>query len=169
MAAPKYVARVLGKFKEVIAVVVATANSIVATDATGRIDASFLPVGVGPELTTAPAFENLSAGNFVNLFLSGGVIKVRLADATTAGKPAHGFVLANVTAPANAQVYSLSQTNTALTGLTIGSEYYLSTTPGAVLVDPGAIASGNLNQHLGIADSATELVFEARLGTCEIA
>lgn len=160
MATAKYLARLVGKTKEVIPAVTTAADSIVATGADGKLDISLMPVGVGAEVRVAPAFEDLTAGNFVNLFLSGGVIKVRKADATTNGKPADGFVLANVTAPANATVYGLSNTNTALSGLTIGTRYYLSTTPGGVAAAPGPTSAGNLNQELGIASLTTELVFD---------
>ena len=173
MAANKYLALVSGKIKEIFATVVSTgapdANEIVALDAAGLLDISVMPVGVGAEVTVAASFENLTAGNFVNLFLSGGVIKVRLADATTNAKPAHGFVLANVTAPANATVYRISNLNNALAGLTIGSDYYLSTTPGAVAIDPGPSATGNIVQQLGKATSATAFVFSNETSYVEVA
>lgn len=164
MAGNKYIARVSGKNKEVAAIQSSAgagdAGKIPAVDSSGLLDISFMPVGVAAEVTIAASFEDLVAGNFVNLFLSGGVIKVRKADATDATKPANGFVLANVTSPANATVYRESNTNTALSGLTIGSDYYLSTTPGGVTIAPGPVAAGNLNQRLGVAASATSLVFE---------
>lgn len=169
MAAPTFVDRIAGKFKQLRAAIVATPDSIVGTDSTGRIDVSFLPVGVGPEVTICVSSENLTAGNFVNLYLNGGIITARKADATDTTKPAHGFVLASTTSPANATVYRVSQVNTALSGLTIGSDYYLSTTPGAVEIAPGPSATGNLSQRLGIASKTTELVFEDGVGSsCEI-
>ncbi len=158
MAAQGFLDRVLGKTKRIIASVTGTADAIPAGDATGRLDISWMPVGVGAEVIICASFEDLTAGNFINLFLSGGVIKARKADATTAGKPAHGFVLANVTAPANATVYGLSNTNTALSGLTIGTDYYLSTTPGATTAT-APTGAGNLSQYLGIASLTTEIVF----------
>lgn len=160
MATAKYLARLAGKNKEVIPAVTTAADSIVATGADGKLDISLMPVGVGAEVRVMEAFENLTAGDFVNLFLSGGVIKARKADATTTGKPADGFVLANVTAPADATVFGLSNTNTALSGLTVGTRYWLSTTPGAVTAEPGPVAAGNFNQELGIASLATEMVFD---------
>jgi hypothetical protein len=160
MATAKYLARVSGVNTEVIPAVTSAADAIVALDNTGKLDISVMPVGIGPEVRTVPAFEDLTAGNFVNIFLSGGVAKARKADATTSGKPAHGFVLSNVTAPADATVFGLSNTNTALAGLTIGSVYYLSTTPGGVMVAPGPVGSGVRSQELGIASLSTEMVFD---------
>ena len=163
MPAARFLKKVGTLVKDVAAAVVATADSLVSTDATGRIDSSFLPVGVGPEVTLATATEALAAGDFVNIYNNGGVTSVRKADATTNGKPANGFVLANVANAGQATIYRISQTNTALTGLTRGARYYLSkATPGAVVDEAtaGAYAvNGNIIQELGYADSATSLVF----------
>lgn len=155
----KYIARINGANVEVLAPTTSTPDSLVATGADGKWDISLMPVGVGAEVIVAPAFEDLAAGNFVNKFLSGGVIKIRKADATTSGKPADGFVLDNVVAPANATVYGLSNLNTAVAGLTIGAKYYLSTTPGGITTTPPA-ASGNFSQQVGTANKATEIVFD---------
>jgi hypothetical protein len=159
MAAPRYIGRVLGKFKQIVAAVVATADSIVATDSSGRIDISFLPVGVGAEVVVCTTSENIAAGAFVNLYNNGGTLTARNADATTTGKPAMGFVLAATLSGANATVYFTSNTNTAMSGLTIGAEYWLDkTTPGGVVVAASAPTSaGNGNQYLGVALSATSM------------
>ena len=50
MAANKYLALVSGKIKEIFASVTGTANAIPAGDATGRLDISWLPIGVGSEV-----------------------------------------------------------------------------------------------------------------------
>jgi len=162
MAANKYLSLTAGKIKEVIATVTSAgagdANKIVALDAAGKLDVSILPAGVAAEVTVVASFENLTAGEFVNIFLDSAVAKARKADATTNAKTAHGFVLANVTAPANATVYRISTTNTALTGLTIGSDYFLSTTPGGVTTTAPS-ATGNIVQPLGRATLTTSMVF----------
>jgi hypothetical protein len=160
MATAKYLARVSGVNTEVIPTVTGAPDEIAALGPDARWHINLMPVGIGPEVRTVPAFEDLTAGNFVNIFLSGGVAKARKADATTSGKPAHGFVLSNVTAPADATVFGLSNTNTALAGLTIGSVYYLSTTPGGVMIAPGPVGSGVRSQELGIASLSTEMVFD---------
>jgi hypothetical protein len=159
MAANKYLALVSGKIKELFASNTSTANAIGAMDATGRFDISMMPVGVGAEVVVCASLESLTAGDFVNLTLSGGVIKAQKADATTNAKPAHGFVIANVTAPANATVYLVSNINTAVaTTLTIGADYYLATTPGSVTSTPPA-TTGNIVQRLGMATTASALPF----------
>lgn len=168
MAAPKFLRNVIGKYKEVVAAVVAAADSIVATDATGRLDPSFMPVGVGPEIITATATESIASGAWVNIYNNAGVISVRNADATTNGKPAHGFVLAAYVSTNVATVYGPSQTNTGLTGLTLGGEYYLSTTPGVAVITTPPNSTGNIVQRLGIATKTTEMVFDPQ-PTIEIA
>ena len=158
MAAQKFLALVSGKIKEVFASATSAANAIIAADSSGKIDVSFLPTGVGAEVVVAPSSENLIAGDFVNLWLNGGVINVRKADATTNAKVAHGFVITGVTSPANATVFFESNTNTAVTGLTIGSDYYLGTTAGTITTTPPSSA-GNVVQFIGRAQTATAINF----------
>lgn len=164
MAAKKFLRLVSGKIKEVLGIVTSAGagndGDIVVLDSTGRFDVSVMPVGIAAEVTVLASFENLTAGDFVNIFNDSGTIKARKADATTNAKPADGFVIAGVTAPASATVYRISQTNTALTGLTIGLEYFLSTTPGAVTTTAPS-ATGNIVQLLGKAAATTSLVFDS--------
>lgn len=160
--ADKYIKDSSGQLTEQEATITSTgvseAGDIVALDSTGRLSLTFMPVGVAAEVTVAPASENLTAGNFVNIWNDGGTVKIRKADATAAGKEANGFVLANVTAPADATVYGPSNKNTALSALTLAGVYYLATTAGGVTATAPS-AAGNLVQRLGRAESATELVF----------
>lgn len=165
MAANKYVSQVAGKLKEIYASVTSTPNAIVAADSTGRIDMSMMPVGVGAEIVLAVASEALSTGAFVNLYNNAGVLNVRNADNTTNGKKAHGFVIAAVASAGTASVYTVSQSNTQLTGLVAGSDYFLSTI-GTISVTPPS-STGNLVQQLGVAASTTSLVF-SNLVTIEI-
>jgi hypothetical protein len=64
-------------------------------------------------------------------------------------------VLANVTSPADATVY-FNGINTQLSGLTLGSHYFLATTPGGETTTAPS-ANGNVVQYLGKAISATEI------------
>jgi hypothetical protein len=163
MAVKKYIANNSGKLKEEAAVDTSAgagdAGKIVALDSNGKLNNNMMPTGVGAEVVTHPSSENLTAGNFVNLWNDSGTIKVRKADATDNTKPADGFVLANVTSPANADVYLISGQNDQLSALTLGGEYYLSTTPGAITATAPSSA-GNIVQRLGKAVSATKLIFE---------
>ena len=139
-------------------------SQIPQLDASGRFDSTMMPVGVVPEVVIAVASENLAGGDQVNLWLSGGVLKARKADASAAGagKKADGFVLAAVTSGANASVY-VQGMNTAVSGLTIGADYFLDgATPGGITVTPVS-TGGYLNQRVGKATSATNLVFAPQL------
>jgi hypothetical protein len=131
-------------------------GKVVALNGSGRIDTSMMPVGVSAEVKIVTASEALAAGDFVNIWESTGA-KARKADATTAGKRAHGFVLAAVSGGASATVY-LEGINTAVTGQTPG-DVFLSTTAGlASAAAPSG--SGNVVQRVGAAVSATEIAFE---------
>lgn len=134
-------------------------NKIPALDATGRLDNTMMPVGVGPDTASIEAAENLSAGDFVNIYNATGTTKVRKADATTNGKEANGFVLDAATLGESVLVYFEGR-NTQLTGLTGGEIYFLSTTAGSVTDTPPSTA-GNVVQRVGRAISATELSFES--------
>ena len=161
MAGNKYLSNNSGVLTEVIANQTSAgagdAGKIPALDATGKLDSTLMPVGLVSETDSIVTSENLAAGDFVNIWASTGV-KARKADATVAGKEAHGFVLAAVTSPAAATVYRISQNNTQLTSMTPGAKQYLNTTAGGRTETPPA-ASGNAVQFLGIAKSATEMIF----------
>lgn len=139
------------------ATVSSSASKIVKLDATGRLDNSVMPTGIGADVAVISASENLSAGDFVNIFNSSGA-KARKADATTSGKEAHGFVLSAVTTGNNATVY-FEGTNTGVTGMTPGV-VYLATTAG-LATSTAPSGSGNVVQRVGYAVSATAINFQS--------
>ena len=131
-------------------------GDIVALRDDGTLDITLMPAGIGADTSIVASSENLSAGDLVNLWNDTGTIKARKADATTSGKQADGFVLSAVTSPAPATVYH-DGTNAQVTGLTPGKQW-LSTTPGkSTHVRP--TASGNIQQPVGLAITATSLTF----------
>lgn len=135
------------------------AGKIPGLDATGKLDTSMMPVGVAAESDLIVCSENLAAGDLINIFASTGV-KSRKADASVAGKEANGFVLAAFTSGQTAIVYRPSQSNTQRTGMTPGAIQYLSvTTPGGLQETVPTVA-GQAIQRVGIAKSATELIFD---------
>ena len=160
MAAKKFLRLVNGVITEIFGVQTSAgagnAGDLVSLDNSGRIDNSMMPVGIGADTAAITASETLAAGDWVNVWNSSGA-KVRKADATTAGKEAHGFVLAAVTSGNPATVY-FEGTNTQVTGQTPGAVYLQTTagTGGATI--PGA--SGNVVQQIGVAVSATAVNFE---------
>lgn len=141
----------------------ADADKLVRTGTDGKLDPSLLPTGVSADVLTVPASEDLSGGDFVNVWDDAGVTKVRKADASAVGKEADGFVLNAALLGQPATVYFEGR-NTALTGLTVGARYYLSAaTPGAATTT-APVATGNVVQYLGRASEATSIAFEATDG-----
>jgi len=134
------------------------AGKIPALDAAGLLDLTMMPTGIGPEIITLAASEDLSAGNLVNIWIDTDTPKARKADATTVGKEANGFVLDAVTSGNNAEVY-LVGVNTQVSGLTVGTIHYLATTAGGVTTTAPS-GSGNVVQSVGRSGSATQLAFQ---------
>lgn len=134
----------------------ADAGKLAATNAQGKWDVSLMPDGLIPPTVSVVASEAIAAGDFVNLHLVTGALRVRKAN-STAGIPAHGFVLSSIASGATGTVYLEGQ-NTALSGLVGGSLYFLSgTAGGATTAVP--TATNAIIQELGIAVSATALAF----------
>lgn len=160
--ADRYQTLVSGRRTLVTATVVSTgvaeAGDIVALDAAGKLDISVLPTGVGPDVATILASENLSAGNYVNIYDNAGTANVRKADNSNS-RDAHGYVLSSVTSGNNATVY-FEGPNTGVSGRTPGARQFLNTS-GAVTetpLDPTNIANaGKYHQFLGVAISATAI------------
>lgn len=134
-----------------------SAGKIVALDGAGRIAENMMPVGIGADTSTITASENLAAGDFVNVHNDTGA-KVRKADASTAGKYAHGFVLSAVTSGNPATVY-FEGSNTAVTGATVG-EVFLSATTAGGFTSTAPSGSSQVVQKIGVATSATNINFE---------
>ncbi len=161
MPLPRVFTLISGKVKAAVLAIqtsagASDADKMIATNAQGKLDESFLPAGLGASTIVVPASEALSANNFVDIYNDSGVAKARKADAATL-KAADGFVLAGVANGANATVYPLGELNSQMTGLTPGTDYFLSvTTPGGVQ-DTAPSGAGQLYQRLGVAASATEL------------
>lgn len=132
------------------------AGKIPALNGAGKFDPSFFPTGIGPEVRTITASENLAAGDLVNIHESTG-FKVRKADATNPAKQADGFVLAAVTSGQPATVWPEEAIITGLSGIE-AKTYFLSATAGLFTDDPPA-GAGNLVQEIGRGISATEIMF----------
>lgn len=138
------------------------AGKIPALDATGKLDNSLMPVGIGAETQAIQASEALAAGDFVNIWTSAGAVRVRKADASTSGKEANGFVLAAVANGAMATVYAPSQTNTQLAGMTPGAVQFLSDGTAGGVTEVCPAGAGKTVQVLGRAGSATSMIFVPR-------
>ena len=135
----------------------ADAAKVLQLDASGRIDSSAMPVGIGADTASITTSEALVAGDLVNIWNSTGA-KARKADPATAGKEAHGFVLVGVASGALATVY-FEGTNTAVTGLTPGPQFLGPTAGKSSNTAP--TSAGSVVQRVGFATSATALNFNA--------
>lgn len=130
---------------------------VVALDAAGKIDITMMPVGIGADTRSLTTSEAIASGDLVNIWDNTGA-KVRKADATIAGKEAHGFVLAGAGSGASVTVY-FEGNNTSVTGLTPGVQF-LTTTAGLCSTTAPS-ASGNIVQRVGFATSATSMNFQS--------
>lgn len=125
------------------------ANKIIATGTDGRLDSSLMPTGVEIQTESVNATEDLTSGNFVNIFDNGGVAGGRKAIANDVNKPAHGFVLVSTLTGENATIYTKG-VNTSLIAEE-GAKYYLSaTTAGLATVTAPTQTAGNFQQVLGV-------------------
>lgn len=97
------------------------------------------------------ASEALTAGDFVNM-AAGGIRRASNNDTT---KQAHGFVTESYST-GNSVVVFYSGLNTGVTGLTIGSRYFLGTSGGETLTPP--TTAGQLSQEVGVAVTSTALL-----------
>lgn len=160
----KYLANSSGAITEVQPITTSAgagdASKVPQTDSSGRLDPSLMPVGIGADTNSITTSEALAAGDFVNIWNSTGA-KARKADASTAGKEAHGFVLSAVSSGQPATVYS-EGTNTQVTGMTAGVVYLSATTPGQATTTPPS-GSGQIVQRLGVAVSTTAINFQQNL------
>ena len=133
-------------------------GKVVALDASGKIDTTMMPVGIAADVAILTTTEALTAGDWVNVWNSTGA-KVRKADATVAGKEAHGFVLASFGSATSATVY-FEGSNTAVTGQTPGVVFLSPTAGTGTTTAPSA--SGNVVQRIGFATSATNVNFQSQ-------
>lgn len=131
----------------------ASAAQVFQTDATGKIDPSFMPIGVLADNVVITAFEALSAGDFVNIYSNAGVANARRAQASSLTLEAHGYVLAAVAAAASATVY-YDDNNTAQAAMTPGLQFLSDTLFGKCQIT-APTAAGTIVQIVGIASSAT--------------
>jgi hypothetical protein len=162
MAAKRYLQLAATGFAEEVAATVASAGAgddgkIVALDASGKLDSTVMPAGVGSDSKTMTAGENLSAGNLVYISSADG--KVYKADATNSAKFAVGFVLAAITANATGTVY-FEGSITGLSSLTAGTTYFLSASTAGAVSATVPTTAGHIVQYIGVATSTTEVTFE---------
>ncbi len=133
------------------------AGKIPALNSSGKIDITMMPSGVGTPTQSMTAGETLAAGDFVYINTSDSN-RIYKADADAIGKKAIGYVLAAASVAASVTVY-FEGINDQLSGLTVGSDYFLSATAGGVTTTVPSSA-GQIAQYLGTAISATAIPFK---------
>jgi|WetSurMetagenome_2_1015567.scaffolds.fasta_scaffold00090_23 hypothetical protein len=127
--------------------------------ATGLLDVSMLPATIIPDQVTLNVGTTTIADGDLVYETAGGVLE--LAKADSAATLAQGFVAIGDTT-GNPVVMGLSGSNTGVSGLTVGAEYYLSAaTAGKITATPPS--GPNLVQPIGFAVSATRLHFHPKL------
>lgn len=160
MALQKIIALVSGRLAQISPLQAsagsASAGAIVALNSAGQVDSSMLGASSGEASVSVVASEAISAGAIVNIWSNAGVATARNADNTTAGKEATGFALAAIASGATGTV-TLQGVVTGLTGLTPGAYQWLGTVGGVTASPP--TTTGNINQILGTALTATSLMF----------
>jgi hypothetical protein len=103
------------------------------------------------------ASEAISAGAVVNFWDNSGVLGVRNANASAAGKAAHAFCTTATAAGAYGE-FILQGACFLIGGLTIGTTYYMSNTNGLLAAGPGTIV-----QRVGYAIGTNILIFNPAL------
>ncbi|WKZ86361.1 hypothetical protein N5B55_05245 [Ralstonia pickettii] len=141
------------------ATVTSAPNRLVKLDASGRLDATVLPNGLGADTAVIVASEALSAGDYVNIWDNAGTAKVRKADASAVGKEAHGYVTAAYASGAAATVY-FEGTNSNVSGQVAGP-VFLSVTAGKG-TNTAPTAAGQVVQRIGFAVSGTAVNFQSQ-------
>lgn len=137
-------------------------GKLVMLDASGKIDVTVLPTAaISADTAVITTSEALLAGDLVNVYNTAGTANVRKADASTAGKEAHGFVLAPFGSGVSATVY-FEGSNNQVTGQTPGLAYLSATTPGKTSATP-ATGTGKIVQVVGFVTSATNINFQSNL------
>lgn len=111
------------------------------------------------------ATQAIGYGQAVNLFVSGGTLKARLANATNNTKPCHGFctTVAGIAVDGYGEVILNFGLLVGVSGLTQGTRYFLSTTDG-LITSVAPVAAGNIEQPLGLAMDTTALHFNFGFG-----
>ena len=138
----------------------ADAGRIAALNASGQIDNTMLPAGIGQNSIAVLANVNLAANDLVEIFDNAGSTEARLASASSATpRPAMGFVTVSVIAGAMANVIFEGRVG-GFVGLTPGQRLYLDNVLAGNAISTPVTGAGNLHQFLGKAVSTTEFNFE---------
>ena len=165
MATQRLLAFIAGKMQEYVPILAssgaASSGAVPALNASGTLDVTFMPAGLGADVATMTASEAIAAGAFVNVWSNAGAFSVRNADGSVTGKQADGFVLSALASGASGTVY-FGGLNTSVTGMAPGLVYLSDTAIGGAMVS-GATTAGHTFQQIGMALSATSIQFDPQV------
>lgn len=107
------------------------------------------------------ASETINYGSAVNVFNSAGTLKARNADATNNTKPCHGFntTVGGIPNGSFGEVILQCGMLTGVSGLTLGTRYFLFAGAGGLVSASPAVGAGNIEQAVGWAIDTTALLF----------
>lgn len=125
---------------------------------TGKLDPSVMPSGIGADNITATCSDNLSPGNLVNLWVDGGVLKARKANASL-GYRASGFVL-DAGSVGNTIQVSMEGSMVGLGAIVPGLPYFLSESTPGTHSDSPPTSSDFILQEIGTGRSLDSISFE---------
>lgn len=115
----------------------------------------------------AKTTEDISAGDYVAIHLSGSLCKVRKANAADNTKVAVGFAITDV-ASGTWGVFVLGGNNVHVTGLTVGSFYYLSDVTSGGVTSTKPVGAGKIVQPIGFALTDVELITNISLSFTQL-
>lgn len=114
------------------------------------------PSGQAGNVISFRASEAIILGAAVNVYNNAGIIGIRNANSNSTIKMCHGFALTPITSGTYGAISFGNQLLLGLSGLTLGSNYWLSSVGGTIQATPDT-AAGHIEQYVGIALDATSL------------
>lgn len=149
-----------------------SAYKIPASGADGRLDESWMPVGVAAEVQSVVFSETLSDWDLVNVYDDSGTLKARKADAGTNQYKANGFVHPGGNSGTTGNVFMYGVMSGGIKdgeSIVPGEDYFLTDTPGKYSAiapyDTGGGITGKLYQKVGWGMSTATLFFQPEQAT----
>lgn len=105
----------------------------------------------------------IAAGQMVNLYNSAGNIRARLARANAAGTMAHGVAMTAAAAGQQFEMYWLRGFVTTVSGMVVGTLYWLSDSVAGGIQNANPVAVGTIRQPIGLAVATNQLLMDIPL------
>lgn len=134
------------------------AGKVMCTNSEGVLDTSMLPKGIGLDVYSAITSVDLTANQLVTIYNNAGVSTVKLADATTVGCEAIGYVKEAYAIGDMAMVYIEGELD--LVGATLNTDYFLSNTVVGGITTTAPTSTGSFIQRVGRCYDIGKIRFE---------